>query len=66
MYAVTDEVKTQPVVENQADSERARIVFFLTVNGRSVRQVRRLIAALNDTSKINHYFYVHVDEVNSG
>ncbi|XP_045214811.2 xylosyltransferase 2-like [Mercenaria mercenaria] len=40
------------------DLTRVRIVFVLTVNGRAVRQVRRLINTLYDP---NHYFYIHVD-----
>lgn len=37
-----------------------RIVFVLTVNGRAVRQVKRLISALYQPQ---HYFYIHVDIV---
>ncbi|XP_003739820.3 xylosyltransferase oxt [Galendromus occidentalis] len=58
----TDAPKNVANTRTQASTKRARIVFLLTVNGRSVRQVRRLITALRNTSKINHYFYVHVDE----
>ncbi|XP_039284887.1 xylosyltransferase oxt [Nilaparvata lugens] len=35
-----------------------RIVYLLTLNGRAVRQVRRLIRALYHP---HHYFYIHVD-----
>ncbi|KAL4240388.1 Xylosyltransferase 2 [Mactra antiquata] len=37
-----------------------RIVFVLTVNGRAVRQVLRLI---NTLYKPEHYFYIHVDKI---
>ncbi len=37
-----------------------RIVFFLTLNGRAVRQVVRLIKSLFHE---RHYFYIHVDAV---
>jgi len=36
-----------------------RIVFFLTLNGRSIRQVLRLIKTIFDEF---HYYYIHVDE----
>ncbi|KAF7270775.1 hypothetical protein GWI33_016280 [Rhynchophorus ferrugineus] len=35
-----------------------RIVFLLTLNGRSLRQVKRLIKILYH---VNHYYYIHVD-----
>ncbi|XP_073947203.1 xylosyltransferase oxt [Choristoneura fumiferana] len=38
--------------------EPARIVFLLTLNGRALRQVHRLINALYRTT---HYFYIHID-----
>lgn len=37
-----------------------RIVFLLTLNGRALRQVRRLINILYD---VKHYFFIHVDAV---
>ncbi|XP_015918377.2 xylosyltransferase oxt isoform X1 [Parasteatoda tepidariorum] len=40
------------------EGDPVRIVFLLTVNGRAVRQVYRLIKALFSH---NHYFYIHVD-----
>ncbi|XP_014257441.1 xylosyltransferase oxt [Cimex lectularius] len=43
--------------ENNAES-KVRIVFLLMLNGRAVRQVKRLIKALFHTS---HFFYIHVD-----
>ncbi|KAF5304046.1 hypothetical protein FQA39_LY01831 [Lamprigera yunnana] len=36
----------------------ARIVFLLTLNGRALRQVKRLIKILYNP---DHYFYIHVD-----
>lgn len=45
-----------PVLEN----DRVRVVFLLTVNGRAVRQVYRLIKSLFSE---RHYFYIHVDSV---
>lgn len=44
------------------DSEnKVKIAFLLTLNGRAVRQVHRLLKALYDK---NHFYYIHVDEVN--
>ena len=40
--------------------EPVRIVFVLTINGRAVRQVQRLIRNLYHKQ---HYFYIHVDSV---
>jgi len=37
-----------------------RIVFLLTLNGRAVRQVYRLIKMLFHR---DHFFFIHVDEV---
>lgn len=37
-----------------------RVVFFLTLNGRALRQVIRLIKSLFHE---RHYFYIHVDAV---
>lgn len=42
------------------EGSSAQIVFLLTLNGRALRQVHRLINALYRTS---HYFYIHVDKV---
>lgn len=41
-------------------STSARIVFLLTLNGRAVRQVRRLLKILHHR---DHYYYIHVDVV---
>ncbi|XP_055373192.1 xylosyltransferase oxt isoform X2 [Condylostylus longicornis] len=38
--------------------EEVRIVFLLTLNGRALRQVHRLIKALYSTKQ---YFYIHID-----
>ena len=38
-----------------------RIAFFFTLNGRSLRQIKRLIKTIyNDM----HFYYFHVDKVN--
>lgn len=42
------------------NGEKVRIVFLLTLNGRALRQVHRLINALY---RSYHYFYIHVDKV---
>lgn len=39
---------------------RVRIVFLLTLNGRAIRQVKRLIKSL---FHVTHFFYIHVDAV---
>ncbi|XP_011505061.1 PREDICTED: xylosyltransferase oxt [Ceratosolen solmsi marchali] len=41
-----------------ADKTPVKIAYLLTVNGRAVRQVKRLINILYDSS---HLFYIHVD-----
>lgn len=40
------------------NAKSARIVFLLTLNGRALRQVKRLIKILYHE---DHYFYIHVD-----
>lgn len=40
--------------------KQVRIVFLLTLNGRALRQVKRLIKILYHR---DHYFYIHVDAV---
>ncbi|CAG4950162.1 unnamed protein product [Colias eurytheme] len=47
-----------PTVKNE-ESQPIRIIFLLTLNGRALRQVYRLINALYKTS---HYFYIHIDK----
>uniref|UniRef100_A0A182LRE1 protein xylosyltransferase n=1 Tax=Anopheles culicifacies TaxID=139723 RepID=A0A182LRE1_9DIPT len=44
-------------VPRQAD-ETVRIAFLLTLNGRAVRQVHRLLKALYSP---RHYYYIHID-----
>ncbi|KPJ07173.1 Xylosyltransferase oxt [Papilio machaon] len=41
------------------EKESVRIVFLLTLNGRALRQVHRLINVLY---RSHHYFYIHVDK----
>ncbi|XP_026762839.2 xylosyltransferase oxt [Galleria mellonella] len=50
------EPRTPQISENKNNS--VRIVYLLTLNGRALRQVHRLINALY---RSNHYFYIHVD-----
>ncbi|XP_047505438.1 xylosyltransferase oxt isoform X1 [Pieris napi] len=47
-----------PEIKNQ-DGKSIRIVFLLTLNGRALRQVYRLI---NTLYRKNHYFYIHIDK----
>ncbi|KAL4707701.1 hypothetical protein ACJJTC_014882 [Scirpophaga incertulas] len=49
---------TPQIVKNDSE-EPARIIFLLTLNGRALRQVNRLI---NSLYRANHYFYIHVDK----
>lgn len=53
------EAQTAELIPKQGEP-RAKVVFLLTLNGRALRQVRRLIRALYSSS---HYFYIHVDSV---
>lgn len=55
----TEFVPQTPEIKN-GDGKPIRIVFLLTLNGRALRQVYRLINALYRT---NHYFYIHIDKV---
>ncbi|XP_060066628.1 xylosyltransferase 1-like [Ylistrum balloti] len=45
--------------ELEMKDEMVKIVFVFTVNGRAVRQVRRLLKAIYHP---NHYYYIHVDK----
>lgn len=57
------EFSPQPPIEvsSAVGGERPiRIAFLLTLNGRAVRQVHRLLKALFHK---DHYFYIHVDSV---
>lgn len=42
------------------NENKVRIAFLLTLNGRAVRQVHRLLKSLYNK---NHFYYIHVDEV---
>lgn len=46
------------LAESLNSEDNVRIVYLLTVNGRAVRQLKRLIRKLFDG---RNYFYVHVD-----
>jgi protein xylosyltransferase len=55
----------RPVVPKAASNdqqESVRIIFLLTLNGRALRQVNRLINALY---RKNHYIFIHVDKVST-
>nr|CAI5851663.1 unnamed protein product [Callosobruchus analis] len=45
---------------NNVTIKPVKIVFLLTLNGRAVRQVKRLLKLLYNK---NHYYYIHVDVV---
>lgn len=42
------------------NEERVKIAFLLTLNGRAVRQVHRLLKLLYSE---NHFYFIHVDSV---
>lgn len=46
--------------EYNSTINRSKIVFLLTLNGRAVRQVKRLIKNLYHK---DHFYYIHVDVV---
>jgi protein xylosyltransferase len=46
--------------ESPVADDHVRIVFLLTLNGRALRQVKRLLKILYHK---NHYYYIHVDVV---
>jgi hypothetical protein len=43
-----------------ASGKLPRVVFFLTLNGRSTRQITRLIKAIYNRL---HFYYIHIDQV---
>ncbi|XP_050427984.1 xylosyltransferase oxt isoform X2 [Adelges cooleyi] len=51
-------VASEPILIQKHNDSPVRIVFLLTLNGRAVRQVYRLIKALFHR---DHYFFIHVD-----
>ena len=53
-------VASEPSPNFKHNIPPVRIVFLLTLNGRAVRQVYRLIKALFHR---DHYFFIHVDAV---
>ncbi|XP_023222880.1 xylosyltransferase 1-like isoform X2 [Centruroides sculpturatus] len=55
---IKHEPKSINSIRAMAETDTVRIVFLLTINGRAVRQVRRLIRVLYHE---RHYFYIHVD-----
>ncbi|VVC86735.1 unnamed protein product [Leptidea sinapis] len=54
-----DKFLPQTPITGEKGDNSVRIVFLLTLNGRAIRQVHRLINALYRTK---HYFYIHVDK----
>lgn len=52
-------IASEPSLNLKRDNP-VRVVFLLTLNGRAVRQVYRLIKALFHR---DHYFFIHVDSV---
>ena len=58
-YSYAGYVRPEDVGENV---QAARVVFVLTVNGRALRQVRRLLKAIYHR---DHYYYIHVDAVST-
>lgn len=44
----------------KSDEKKVKIAFLLTLNGRAVRQVHRLLKLLYSE---NHFYYIHVDAV---
>ncbi|CAH2039612.1 unnamed protein product, partial [Iphiclides podalirius] len=55
---LTKFIAVSPKISN-TQRESIRIVFLLTLNGRALRQVHRLINVLY---RSHHYFYIHVDK----
>lgn len=53
-------VASEPLSNLKHNNPPVRIVFLLTLNGRAVRQVYRLIKALFHR---DHYFFIHIDSV---
>ena len=57
--------KKTRLVYNEDEVRRVkpvRIVFVFTVTGRAVRQIRRLLKAIYH---VDHYYYIHVDNVST-
>lgn len=49
-------------IARQSDEPKVRIAYLLTLNGRAVRQVHRLLKLLYSEQ---HFFYIHVDSVST-
>ncbi|CRL07323.1 CLUMA_CG020302, isoform A [Clunio marinus] len=52
---ISDVTKPLPKINKE---ENVRIVFLLTLNGRAIRQIYRLLKSLYS---VNHFYYIHVD-----
>ena len=48
------------LVKRKVNEPTVRIVFLLTLNGRSFRQIKRLIKNIYHK---RHYYYIHIDSV---
>lgn len=53
---------TSKAVESLSNKSRkkVRVVFLLTLNGRAIRQVYRLLKTLYS---VDHFYYIHIDSV---
>lgn len=59
---ISEFVPQAPELIPKNDEEPIKIVFLLTLNGRAIRQVYRLLKSLYNR---NHYYYIHVDSVST-
>ena len=48
------------IVDREPSGHPVRVLFMLTVHGRALRQVKRLLKSIYHK---NHYYYFHVDQV---
>ncbi|XP_005187548.1 xylosyltransferase oxt [Musca domestica] len=55
----TAQIAESGVKRNATDEDNIRIAFLLTLNGRALRQVHRLLKSLYHT---RHVYYIHIDE----
>lgn len=60
LFSSSEFVPYTAEIAKKSDEPKVRIAFLLTLNGRAVRQVYRLLKLLYSDQ---HYFYIHVDSV---
>jgi hypothetical protein len=60
LFPFTEFVPQTAELTHSSDDPKIKIVFLLTLNGRAVRQVYRLIKAIYSK---DHFYYIHVDSV---